>query len=133
MCSDLAGGPHGAALLMPPIPQLPGGALHDRALSALCLPSLPQSLASIPAKTMECAKSARAACFVRYKEKKQNRKSGKIRYEMRKLNAEKRPRIRGRFVKREELRRMLEAEAEEASPRSDASAFDCEAIWPYTE
>lgn len=44
----------------------------------------------------ECAKSARAACFVRYKEKKQNRKSGKIRYEMRKLNAEKRPRIRVR-------------------------------------
>lgn len=41
--------------------------------------------------------------------------------------------LQGRFVKREELRRMLEAEAEEASPRSDASAFDCEAIWPYTE
>jgi CCT motif len=50
-------------------------------------------LSSLPA---ECAKSARAACFVRYKEKKQNRKSGKIRYEMRKLNAEKRPRIRVR-------------------------------------
>jgi hypothetical protein len=25
MCSDLAGGPHSSALLMPPIPQLPGG------------------------------------------------------------------------------------------------------------
>jgi hypothetical protein len=92
------------------MPAIPGGVFGSAgSLAALGLSVLPQSLASIPAKTTECAKSARAACFVRYKEKKQNRKTGKIRYEMRKINAEKRPRIRGRFVKREELSMMLAA------------------------
>ncbi|KAJ0972464.1 hypothetical protein J5N97_020423 [Dioscorea zingiberensis] len=39
----------------------------------------------------------------RYKEKRQNRLfSKRIRYEVRKLNAEKRPRMKGRFVRREE-------------------------------
>ncbi|KAK3002363.1 hypothetical protein RJ639_020318 [Escallonia herrerae] len=43
----------------------------------------------------------REASVLRYKEKRLNRLfSKKIRYEVRKLNAEKRPRIKGRFVKR---------------------------------
>ncbi|KAK1383889.1 hypothetical protein POM88_021624 [Heracleum sosnowskyi] len=43
----------------------------------------------------------REASVLRYREKRQNRLfSKKIRYEVRKLNAEKRPRIKGRFVKR---------------------------------
>ncbi|OIT05923.1 PREDICTED: uncharacterized protein LOC109206974 [Nicotiana attenuata] len=44
----------------------------------------------------------REASVLRYKEKRQNRLfCKKIRYEVRKLNAEKRPRIKGRFVKRD--------------------------------
>ena len=44
----------------------------------------------------------REASVQRYKEKRQSRLfSKRIRYEVRKLNAEKRPRMKGRFVKRE--------------------------------
>ncbi|XVF13984.1 hypothetical protein REPUB_Repub09cG0017300 [Reevesia pubescens] len=44
----------------------------------------------------------REASVLRYKEKRQNRLfSKRIRYEVRKLNAEKRPRLKGRFVKRD--------------------------------
>ncbi|KAL6507287.1 hypothetical protein OROGR_023482 [Orobanche gracilis] len=43
----------------------------------------------------------REASVLRYKEKRRNRLfSKKIRYQVRKLNAEKRPRLKGRFVKR---------------------------------
>ncbi|KAJ7974707.1 Zinc finger protein like [Quillaja saponaria] len=43
----------------------------------------------------------REASMLRYKEKRQNRLfSKRIRYQVRKINAEKRPRIKGRFVKR---------------------------------
>ncbi|KAL7232686.1 hypothetical protein ACSBR2_010655 [Camellia fascicularis] len=43
----------------------------------------------------------REASVLRYKEKRQNRLfSKRIRYEVRKINAEKRPRMKGRFVKR---------------------------------
>ncbi|KAL3378933.1 hypothetical protein AABB24_004716 [Solanum stoloniferum] len=43
----------------------------------------------------------REASVMRYKEKRQNRLFSKtIRYQVRKLNAEKRPRVKGRFVKR---------------------------------
>lgn len=43
----------------------------------------------------------RAESVLRYKEKRQSRLFAKrIRYEVRKLNAEKRPRVKGRFVKR---------------------------------
>ncbi|KAJ4882831.1 CCT motif family protein [Raphanus sativus] len=45
----------------------------------------------------------REASLLRYKEKRQNRLfSKRIRYEVRKLNAEKRPRVKGRFVKRDD-------------------------------
>lgn len=47
------------------------------------------------------SKEHREASVMRYKEKRQNRLfSKRIRYEVRKLNAEKRPRMKGRFVKR---------------------------------
>ncbi|CAF2119626.1 hypothetical protein HID58_008631 [Brassica napus] len=46
----------------------------------------------------------REASLLRYKEKRQSRFfSKRIRYQVRKLNAEKRPRIKGRFVKRDDL------------------------------
>lgn len=45
--------------------------------------------------------SGREARVSRYREKRRTRLfSKKIRYEVRKLNAEKRPRMKGRFVKR---------------------------------
>lgn len=47
------------------------------------------------------SKEHREASVLRYKQKRQNRLfSKRIRYEVRKLNAEKRPRMKGRFVKR---------------------------------
>ncbi|KAI3961829.1 hypothetical protein MKW98_022034 [Papaver atlanticum] len=50
---------------------------------------------------MKQEKTRREAKVLRYKEKRQSRLfSKKIRYEVRKLNAEKRPRLKGRFVKR---------------------------------
>ncbi|KAI3878751.1 hypothetical protein MKW92_045389 [Papaver armeniacum] len=50
---------------------------------------------------MKEEKTRREAKVLRYKEKRQSRLfSKKIRYEVRKLNAEKRPRLKGRFVKR---------------------------------
>ncbi|XP_068644687.1 zinc finger protein CONSTANS-LIKE 6-like [Aristolochia californica] len=52
---------------------------------------------------MEEEKTKREARVMRYKEKRQSRLfSKKIRYQVRKLNAEKRPRLKGRFVKRSE-------------------------------
>ncbi|XP_065860716.1 zinc finger protein CONSTANS-LIKE 6-like [Euphorbia lathyris] len=51
--------------------------------------------------TIRGSNGAREARVLRYKEKRRNRLfSKKIRYEVRKLNAEKRPRMKGRFVKR---------------------------------
>ncbi|CBI15893.3 unnamed protein product, partial [Vitis vinifera] len=50
---------------------------------------------------MEEEKTRREASVLRYKEKRQTRLfSKKIRYQVRKLNADKRPRLKGRFVKR---------------------------------
>uniref|UniRef100_A0A2P2MMB9 Zinc finger protein CONSTANS-LIKE 16-like isoform X1 n=1 Tax=Rhizophora mucronata TaxID=61149 RepID=A0A2P2MMB9_RHIMU len=50
---------------------------------------------------MEEEKARREASVLRYKEKRRTRLiSKKIRYQVRKLNADKRPRLKGRFVKR---------------------------------
>ncbi|XP_021909940.1 zinc finger protein CONSTANS-LIKE 8 [Carica papaya] len=50
---------------------------------------------------MEEDRARREASVLRYKEKRQSRLfSKKIRYQVRKLNADKRPRLKGRFVKR---------------------------------
>ncbi|XP_019183452.1 PREDICTED: uncharacterized protein LOC109178283 isoform X2 [Ipomoea nil] len=54
------------------------------------------------AKEAAAGQTHRAASVLRYKEKRQNRLFSKtIRYQVRKLNAEKRPRVKGRFVKRD--------------------------------
>jgi hypothetical protein len=51
-----------------------------------------------------CDDVGREARVSRYREKRRTRLfSKKIRYEVRKLNAEKRPRMKGRFVKRTPL------------------------------
>ncbi|CAA2969796.1 uncharacterized protein LOC111389157 [Olea europaea var. sylvestris] len=53
-------------------------------------------------KEEEMKLGKREASVLRYKEKRQNRLfAKKIRYQVRKLNAEKRPRVKGRFVKRD--------------------------------
>ncbi|EEF42285.1 hypothetical protein RCOM_1709850 [Ricinus communis] len=50
---------------------------------------------------MEEERIRREASVLRYKEKRQTRLfSKKIRYQVRKLNADKRPRLKGRFIKR---------------------------------
>nr|XP_043608358.1 putative uncharacterized protein DDB_G0282129 [Erigeron canadensis] len=55
----------------------------------------------LQAASLSAAMHHREASVQRYKEKRRNRLFTKtIRYEVRKLNAEKRPRIKGRFVKR---------------------------------
>ncbi|OMO94403.1 hypothetical protein CCACVL1_06024 [Corchorus capsularis] len=52
--------------------------------------------------TEDWKRGHREASVLRYKEKRQNRLFAKrIRYEVRKVNAEKRPRLKGRFVKRD--------------------------------
>ncbi|CAH2077922.1 unnamed protein product [Thlaspi arvense] len=51
--------------------------------------------------------AVREACVLRYKEKRRNRlfsNSKKIRYQVRKLNADQRPRMKGRFVRRPNVR-----------------------------
>lgn len=55
--------------------------------------------------------AARQQSLERYRDKKARRfnNSTKVRYEMRKVNADKRPRIKGRFVKPEELQSYLES------------------------
>ncbi|XP_065879966.1 protein CHLOROPLAST IMPORT APPARATUS 2-like [Euphorbia lathyris] len=60
------------------------------------------NLWKVPEIEMEKEKvGKREASVLRYKEKRQNRLFAKrIRYQVRKLNAEKRPRLKGRFVKR---------------------------------
>ena len=55
--------------------------------------------------------AARQQSLERYRDKKARRfnNSTKVRYEMRKVNADKRPRIKGRFVKPEELQSYLDS------------------------
>lgn len=56
------------------------------------------------AATVVGGDGGREARVLRYREKRRTRLfSKKIRYEVRKLNAEKRPRMKGRFVKRANL------------------------------
>jgi len=61
--------------------------------------------------------AARQQSLERYRDKKARRfnNSTKVRYEMRKVNADKRPRIKGRFVKPEELQTYLRSMPEDLS------------------
>ncbi|KAL2500128.1 CCT motif family protein [Abeliophyllum distichum] len=65
--------------------------------------TVPEMAGGIGVKKEEEMKlGQREASVLRYKEKRQNRLfAKKIRYQVRKLNAEKRPRVKGRFVKRD--------------------------------
>lgn len=68
-----------------------------------------------PARTrLPSDPAARQQSLERYRDKKARRfnNSTKVRYEMRKVNADKRPRIKGRFVKPEELQSYLNTQAE---------------------
>jgi len=67
----------------------------------------------------------RVARLERYKEKRRNRQfSKKIRYTVRKLNAERRPRVKGRFVKQGEV---MDDEADrDESPEQDCQDSDME-------
>jgi hypothetical protein len=77
----------------------------------------------------QTARLARQRSLERYREKKARRGFAKrIRYVARKVNADRRPRVKGRFVKAGEAAAILEAEAEAAAgaaigspPASDAS------------
>lgn len=87
------------------------------------LGSTTQTVATTAARTAD-AKTARAACALRCKQKKSGRQVVKVRYEMRKLNAEQRPRYKGRFVKRETDAPAEPVEVETlASASSIASEF----------
>ncbi|KXZ44490.1 hypothetical protein GPECTOR_67g331 [Gonium pectorale] len=68
----------------------------------------------------------RAECLERYREKKARRLyTKKIRYQLRKINADKRPRIKGRFVKKEELADYLATQqAAAAFAADDGDAMD---------
>jgi hypothetical protein len=67
----------------------------------------------------------RAEALARYREKRANRTHAKkIRYHLRKVNADKRPRIKGRFVKKGEL---VEADANAAAAAAADAA--CYSVW----
>ncbi|GLC36735.1 hypothetical protein PLESTF_001315900 [Pleodorina starrii] len=62
----------------------------------------------------------RAECLERYRQKKARRLyTKKIRYQLRKINADKRPRIKGRFVKKEELAEFLATQRGGAAAREE--------------
>ncbi|WCJ34792.1 B-box type zinc finger protein with CCT domain [Euphorbia peplus] len=59
-------------------------------------------MGEVPIMEEERSRRRREASVLRYKEKRQTRLfSKKIRYHVRKLNADQRPRLKGRFVKRD--------------------------------
>jgi hypothetical protein len=69
----------------------------------------------------------RAEALARYREKRARRTHAKkIRYHLRKVNADKRPRIKGRFVKKGELAEM---EAAAAAAAADDAARYTAGIW----
>jgi hypothetical protein len=69
----------------------------------------------------------RAEALARYHEKRANRTHAKkIRYHLRKVNADKRPRIKGRFVKKGEL---AEAEADDAAAAAAAADVAGYSVW----
>merc|ERR1712151_765255 len=67
----------------------------------------------------------RKECLERYRLKKKNRKfSLKVRYHLRKLNADRRPRYKGRFIKKGEVipQELLDAEAVKKAEAAAAAA-----------
>nr|XP_043620942.1 zinc finger protein CONSTANS-LIKE 5-like [Erigeron canadensis] len=77
----------------------------------------------VPKARQLCAVD-REARVLRYREKRKNRKfEKKIRYASRKAYAEKRPRIKGRFVKRSELRMELDVDRWLFNPEANISSY----------
>ncbi|XP_019188269.1 PREDICTED: uncharacterized protein LOC109182571 [Ipomoea nil] len=78
--------------------------LWARDKTAFSLPNNPNNhsyMGEVPVMDNEERSTRREASVMRYKEKRQTRLfSKKIRYQVRKLNAEKRPRLKGRFVRK---------------------------------
>ncbi|KAE8697128.1 mitochondrial inner membrane protease ATP23 [Hibiscus syriacus] len=89
------------------VPHLHANILYGGSGSASNVWKVPEMTSGLKIKEEEDGKEDwkkghREASVLRYKEKRQNRLFAKrIRYEVRKLNAEKRPRLKGRFVKRD--------------------------------
>ncbi|KAF8096157.1 hypothetical protein N665_0316s0002 [Sinapis alba] len=80
--------------------------LHDASADVFTGGGEAGSLWAVPEMetTERLWRGQREASLLRYKEKRQSRLfSKRIRYQVRKLNAEKRPRVKGRFVKRDDL------------------------------
>ncbi|WIA36742.1 hypothetical protein OEZ86_008012 [Tetradesmus obliquus] len=71
----------------------------------------------------------RAEALARYREKRANRTHAKkIRYHLRKVNADRRPRVKGRFVKKGELAEMELAESA-AAAADDAACGTGYSVW----
>lgn len=67
----------------------------------------------------------RKECLERYREKRARRMyTKKIRYELRKINADRRPRIKGRFVKKEELEQYIKQQALLEEKTKDPDVLD---------
>ena len=95
-------GVHGARRIVAPAPVAvsPAAAAPFAVPSGAAPPAQPARSTTDPAVFAR----ARAECLERYRAKKARRLyTKKIRYHLRKVNADKRPRIKGRFVKKEEL------------------------------
>ncbi|GFR50121.1 hypothetical protein Agub_g12271 [Astrephomene gubernaculifera] len=92
----------------------PASAAAVTTTAAAAAPAPPASPSSLPSGSVSGSAvhiRTRAECLERYRQKKARRMfTKKIRYQLRKINADKRPRIKGRFVKKEELAEFLAAQ-----------------------
>eukprot|EP00198_Chlamydomonas_reinhardtii_P011258 XP_001700595.1 predicted protein [Chlamydomonas reinhardtii] len=85
----------------------PALTLITLSLPSLC-PCAETSAAADEPQQQQVVMVKQEPCLERYRQKKARRHySKKIRYQLRKINADKRPRIKGRFVKKDELASFL--------------------------
>lgn len=118
---------------------VPPSCLQGLQLQAPCPPPAPlqRALSTAPfADTVQGSfMRTRTDCLERYREKKACRLyTKKIRYQLRKINADRRPRIKGRFVKKEDLAQYWadQAAAGGAGPEAecDTEAFEDGLLMP---
>merc|ERR1712176_1276992 len=105
------------ASMPPPMPRQTHAAYAPPSALAVAVDSEPSSDSHQSASEEEAACTAvetkpeedeftrnRRLCLERYREKKRNRRfSKKVRYHLRKMNADRRPRYKGRFIKKGEV------------------------------